>query len=468
MEESLQLTVIEGFQGNRGCVCIDPTDMNRLGCQSGDVVLITGGRTTAAKIIASSPGVEPGRQNIQMDSQVRRNSASGLGEQVTVRKANVRDAEKITLLPLSGGASIEENDLAYIGRFLIGLPFVIGDLLRVGTPGKQPREFLIISTTPATPRYPLSTRVTGAQPIEPPPSLPTIDVEAVLIQQDTIVRMQARGAASSVKYEDIGGLGKELRQLREVIELPLKYPAVFDRLGAEPPRGVLLYGPPGIGKTLIGRAVAAETSAAFFLINGPEVIQKTPGESEARLRAVFQEAQKRAPSVIFIDELDSLAPKRAETGSEVERRIVGQLLALLDGTLLREQVTVLGVTSRVDLLDPAVRRPGRFDYEIALPLPDLAGRLEILRIHGKDLALADDVDFERLAHLTEGLVGADLAALCRRAGMNALHRLLPHFDLQRGSISYETLLKLTITMADFERALEQLTSKARAHPVLPC
>ncbi len=459
--DSLQLVVVEGFQVGRGVARIDPADIAKLGCQPGDIVLITGARTSAAKVVPGAM-VDRGQQTIQMDSQVRQNSASGLGERVTVRKAKVRTAEKIALLPLSGGAPIQESDLQYIARYLVGLPVTIGDLLRVGTPGTAPREFLIVSTTPATPSYALRKRITGElESLVPPPQpQPITDVEAVLVQNGTIVRAQARGTANGaprrVSYEDIGGLGKELQRIREMIELPLKYPAVFDRLGVEPPKGVLLYGPPGTGKTLIARAVAAETNAAFFVINGPEIINKFYGESESRLRGVFQEAQRRAPSIIFIDELDALAPRRSEMGGEVERRIVGQLLALMDGMVSRGQVVLIGATNQPNALDTALRRPGRFDREIALRVPDVRGRTEILHIHSKDAALANDVDFARLAQLTPGFVGADLEALCREAAMIALRRVLPHIDYQRGYIPYETLVNLNITMADFQAALREI------------
>ncbi len=458
-ETILQLTVIEGLQIGRGAARIDPSNIARLGCQPGDIVMIAGARTTAAKIV---PGalVDRGQQTIQMDSQVRQNSASGLNEHVTVRKAKVRTAEKITLLPLNAGAPIQESDLQYITRYLVGLPATIGDLLRVGMPGAAQREFLIISTTPATPSYGLHKRGTGELPIAESPE-PSNEVEAVVVQPGTVVRAQVRGGATSgvpgrVGYEDIGGLGKELQRIREMIELPLKYPAVFDRLGVEPPKGVLLYGPPGTGKTLIARVVAAETNAAFFVINGPEIINKFYGESESKLRSIFQEAQKRAPSVIFIDELDALAPRRAESGGEVERRIVGQLLALMDGMASRGQVVLIGATNQPNALDPAVRRPGRFDREISLRVPDVRGRIEILRIHSKDAALAGDVDLARIAQLTPGFVGADLEALCREAAMIALRRVLPHIDYQRGYIPYETLVSLSITMADFQAALREV------------
>lgn len=461
--DSLQFVVIEGFQVGRGVARIDPNEMARLGCQSGDIIMITGARTTAAKVVPSAL-VDRGQQTIQMDSQVRQNSASGLGERVTVHKANVRIAEKVTLLPLTGGAPIQESDLQYITRYLVGLPVAIGDLLRVGTPGAAPREFLIIGTAPTTPSYTIHKKNTGMLPtVEPPlPEEPVIetDAEAVIVQNGTIIRAQARGAAHGapgrVGYEDIGGLGKELQRIREMIELPLKYPAVFDRLGVEPPKGVLLYGPPGTGKTLIARVVAAETNAAFFIINGPEIINKFYGESESRLRTIFQEAQRKAPSIIFIDELDALAPKRAETGGEVERRIVGQLLALMDGMASRGQIVLIGATNQPNALDPAIRRPGRFDREISLRVPDVRGRTEILRIHSRDAAIANDVDFPRLAQLTPGFVGADLEALCREAAMIALRRVLPHIDYQRGYIPYETLVNLNITMADFQAALREI------------
>ena len=457
----LQLAVVEGFQVGRGVARLDAADIARLGCQPGDTILITGARTTAAKVVPSGI-VDRGQQAIQMDSQVRQNSASGLGERVTVRKAKVQNAEKVTLLPLTGGAPIQEGDLQYIARYLVGLPVTIGDLIRVGTPGAAPREFLIIGTTPATPSYSVRKRVTGElETLVPPQPQPVTDTEAVVVHPGTIVRAQARGATrpgglGRVSYEDIGGLGKELQRIREMIELPLKYPAVFDRLGVEPPKGVLLYGPPGTGKTLIARVVASETNAAFFIINGPEIMNKFYGESESRLRSVFQEAQRRAPSIIFIDELDALAPKRSETGGEVERRIVGQLLALMDGMASRGQVVLIGATNQPNALDPAMRRPGRFDREISLRVPDVRGRTEILQIHSKDAALANDVDFARLAQLTPGFVGADLEALCREAAMIALRRVLPHIDYEKGYIPYATLVNLNITMADFQAALREI------------
>ena len=470
---TLQLMVVEGFQVGRGVARIDAADMASLGCAAGDTVLITGARTTAAKVVPLGM-LERGQQIVQMDSQVRQNSSSGLNERVTVRKARVKDAEKVTLLPLTSGVPIQEDELRHVARYMVGLPVTIGDLLRVGMPGSAPREYLIISTAPATPAYtveskgaeiavsvgtPGSTGPLPELPVQPEPQVN--EVEAVLVQPNTVVKAQARGANRQgewghVRYEDIGGLGKEMQRIREMIELPLKYPAVFDRLGIEPPKGILLYGPPGTGKTLIARAVASEAKAAFFVINGPEIMNKLYGESESRLRGIFQEAQKHAPSIIFIDELDALAPKRAESGSEAERRIVGQLLTLMDGKEARGQVVIIGATNQPNALDPALRRPGRFDREISLRVPDMYGRKEILQIHSRDAALAGDIDFTRLAHLTPGFVGADLEALCREAAMLALRRVLPHIDYEHGYIPYETLVNLNITMADFQDALREV------------
>lgn len=470
---TMQFTVIEGFQVGRGVARIDPQDMAALGCVAGDTVLITGPRTTAAKVVPLGV-LERGQQVIQMDSQVRQNCASGLNERVAVRKARIKDAEKVTLLPLSSGAPISEEELKHVARYMVGLPITIGDLMRVGMPGAAPREYLIISTAPATPAYTLNTKggdttvsvgvpgTTGPLPelpVQPEPQ--AAEIEAVVVQPNTVVKAQARGANRQgdwghVRYEDIGGLGKELQRIREMIELPLKYPAVFDRLGIEPPKGILLYGPPGTGKTLIARAVASEANAAFFVINGPEIMNKLYGESESRLRGIFHEAQKHAPSIIFIDELDALAPRRAESGGEAERRVVGQLLTLMDGKEGRGQVVIIGATNQPNALDPALRRPGRFDREISLRVPDMYGRKEILLIHSRDAALANDIDFSRLAHLTPGFVGADLEALCREAAMIALRRVLPHIDYENSYIPYETLVNLNITMADFQEALREV------------
>jgi len=286
----------------------------------------------------------------------------------------------------------------------------------------------------------------------------------VIVQPTTLLRIkQAEGRGregAKVTYEDIGGLSKEIQRVREMIELPLKYPEVFERLGIEPPKGVLLHGPPGCGKTLIARAVAHETDAHFLAINGPEVIHRFYGESEARLRKVFEEAERRAPSIIFLDEIDAIAPRRETVVGEVEKRVVSQLLTLMDGLKARGQVMVIAATNIPNALDPALRRPGRFDREIAIPIPDRKGRRAILEIHSRGMPLAEDVDLEELAEITHGFVGADLAALCREAAMVALRTILPQIDFELGSIPYELLMELRVTREHFFEALKEVEPSA--------
>ena len=281
-----------------------------------------------------------------------------------------------------------------------------------------------------------------------------------------VVRPQAKGKdkakepAQPLSYEDIGGLKRELHRIREIVELPLRYPEVFERLGIDPPKGVLLHGPPGCGKTLIARAVAHETEARFFTVNGPEIIHKFYGESEAHLRKIFEEAARQAPSIIFIDEIDAIAPRREQVVGDVEKRVVAQLLALMDGLARRQNVIVLAATNLPNALDPALRRPGRFDREIAISIPDRDGRKEILEIHSRGMPLAADVDLAHLAAITHGFVGADLEALCREAAMLCLRGFLPAIDFASGQIPYETLRKLEVTMADFEAALCEVEPSA--------
>jgi transitional endoplasmic reticulum ATPase len=265
-----------------------------------------------------------------------------------------------------------------------------------------------------------------------------------------------------VAYEDIGGLGNQIQRIREMIELPLKYPELFERLGIRAPKGVLLYGPPGTGKTLIARAVANETDAYFTSISAPEIMGKLYGESESRLRALFEEASRKSPAIIFIDEIDAIAAKREDMGSEkqVEKRVVAQLLTLMDGLASRGQIIVIGATNIPNALDPALRRPGRFDREITLPIPDQRGRLEILNIHTRGMPLADDVSLEKLSEITHGFVGADLEALCREAAMSAIRQILPSIDFEQSEIPFEKLLSLEVTMENFREALREVEPSA--------
>jgi transitional endoplasmic reticulum ATPase len=443
-ETTLQLTVIEGLTVPRGEAHVSAEVLAALGCEQGDIVQITGVRTTAARIIAWAADIhapasdQPEQRTIAMESLVRQNAGAPLGEVVSVQRVATIPAVSAALVPVTNAPALGEAELRHVARTLRGLPVTAGDIVRVGGIGLAAREFQVLATNPA--------------------SSVILDVGTSLRIQPHGLGMATRG--SNVTYDDIGGLGQELQHVRELIEVPLKHPELFDRLGIDAPKGVLLFGPPGTGKTLIARAVAAESSARFFSISGPEVIDKFYGESEAQLRRVFQEAQRMAPSIIFLDEIDAIAPNRSEVWGEVEKRVVGQLLTLMDGLSARGQVVVVGATNRPNALDPALRRPGRFDREIALHAPDVTGRIEILRIHSRDMPLASDVDLAELARITPGFVGADLAALCREAAMSALRRTFPRAAVISGSIPTADLLNLTVTMDDFHDALRGIEPSA--------
>ncbi len=423
----------------RGIARIDPHDMEKIGVEVGDIVQVEGKRKTAAKIMPAYPE-DRGKSLIQMDGLLRGNAQVSLDEKVTVQKTSFLPADKIVLNPLTLVRSISrERDTRYIGTLLDGLPLVEGDAIRANLFGTRSQDFTVISAVPKG---------------------------VVLVHARTKIevkdKVEAKTGNFKISYEDIGGLGEELHRIREMIELPLKYPQVFERLGIDAPKGVLLHGPPGCGKTLIARAVANETAAYFTHITGPEIMGKFYGESEGRLRSVFEEAKENAPSILFIDEIDAIAPKREEMGGEkqVERRVVAQLLALMDGLESRGEIIVIGATNIPNSLDPALRRPGRFDREIAISIPDHKGRLEILHIHTRGMPLAQDIDLEKLSQITHGFVGADLEALCREAAMNALRKIMPSIDFQLDEIPYETLLQLKVTMNDFSEALKEVEPSA--------
>jgi transitional endoplasmic reticulum ATPase len=416
---------------------LDPGDIEQLGASIGDVVAIAGQRTTALKLMPAYLD-ERGKELIQIDGIARENAGVGLDDRVHVELAAIQDARKVALAPIGPSRlSQQARDASYVGRLVDGLVVQVGDRVRVNLFGSRPQDFTVTSAAP-----------TGF----------------VLIQAGTRVQIVGEGAAErrvlKVSYEDIGGLGHTIARIREMIELPLRFPEVFDRLGIDPPRGVLLHGSPGCGKTLIARAVANETAAHFIHINGPEVIHKFYGESEAHLRKIFEEAQAHAPSIVFLDEIDAIAPKRAEVQGEVEKRVVAQLLALMDGLKTRGQVIVIGATNIQQNLDPALRRPGRFDREIEIGIPDRNGRREILEIHTRGMPLAADVDLDHLAAVTHGFVGADLEALAREAAMAALRRLIPSIDLASAEIPYERLMELEVTMDDFLDALREVEPSA--------
>ncbi len=423
---------------------IDTASREALGVEVGEIITITGKRTTAAKVYRLQTEDE-GKGIIRIDGDIRMNAGVSLGDKVKVAKANYVPAKSVTFAPLIErdqklklGEGIEE----FVRRSLLNRPIVEGDILVIPGLTLIGRSGLKFKVVRASPKGVL-----------------IIKENTEIVVKDEAVE-EIIGEAGRVTYEDIGGLKEELQKVREMIELPLKHPELFERLGIKPPKGVLLYGPPGTGKTLIAKAVANESGANFYLINGPEIMSKYYGESEKFLRDKFDEAERNAPSIIFIDELDSIAPKRAEVQGEVERRVVAQLLTLMDGLKERGQVIVIGATNLVDSIDPALRRPGRFDREIEIGIPDKQGRLEILQIHTRlmpmDMNDEEKMKFlEELASMTHGFVGADLAALAREAAMHALRRYLPQIDLDK-PIPVEMLEKMYVTKEDFKEALKDI------------
>jgi len=433
-DKSVTLKVAEAYHrdAGRGIARIDAETMRKLGVVSGDVIEIEG-KSIATAIVWPGYSPDSNKSIIRIDGNIRGNTGVAIDDHVRVKKTTVKDAKRITLEPtqpvrIAGGER-------YLARILKGRPITKGQIIRVEMLG-NPIAFVVINTVP------LGTVI------------PQIDTEIMLRKP----REEAIGVPH-VTYEDVGGLKREIGMIREMIELPLRHPELFERLGIEPPKGVLLHGPPGTGKTLIAKAVASETDANFFSISGPEIMSKFYGESEKHLRDIFDEAGKNAPSIIFIDELDSIAPKRGETTGEVERRVVAQLLSLMDGLESRGQVVVVGATNRVNALDEALRRGGRFDREIEIGIPNRNGREEVLQVHTRGMPLAEDVNLKELADLTHGFVGADLASLCKEAAMYALRKILPEIDIEK-EIPPEVMEKLKVTKEDFSGALKNTEPSA--------
>ena len=430
----LKLKVTEAIPKDlgRGLARLDPADMARLGLEVGDIVELVGKRMTVAKAMPAYKELRE-QARIQIDGITRENTGSAIDQLIDVRKATVRQAEQVVLTPL--GYVPADRDLEYIGSLFDGLPVLVDDRVRATLFGNRSADFKVASTNPSGP---------------------------VVIKPRTVLEIarspsgRAKGQpaeaekAQPISYEDIGGLKRELNRIREIVELPLRYPELFERLGIDPPKGVLLHGPPGCGKTLIARAVAHETDARFFAVNGPEIIHKFYGESEAHLRKIFDDASRNAPSIIFLDEIDAIAPQREKVVGDVEKRVVAQLLALMDGLAKRQNVIVIAATNLPNALDPALRRPGRFDREIAISIPDRDGRAEILEIHSRGMPLAADVALPHLASITHGFVGADLMALCREAAMICLRRLFPKIDFASKNIPYERLRTLEDTRSRAE------------------
>ena len=417
----------------RAIAKIDPDYMEQLNVTVGDIIEITGKRKAYAKVMPSSPE-DRGKGTIQIDGIMRNNANIGLNEEVEVKRADIKGANMVVLQPV-GQFIQREID----GRLLEGMPVCKDDRIRPNVFGGR-FDFIVIDVNP----------------------------EVGIITKKTIIKMHGKGIKDKegkrgfVSYEDIGGLRNQVQKIREMIELPLKYPELFERAGIDPPKGVLLYGPPGTGKTLIAKAVANETDAHFSFVTGPEIVGKFYGESEARLREIFADAERNAPSIIFLDEIDAIAPKREEMGGEkqVERRIVAQLLSLMDGLKQRGQLIVVAATNMPNLLDPALRRPGRFDREIEVPIPDRDGREEILEIHTRGMPLSADVNLDEIANITHGYVGADLAALCREGAMYALRKVLPNIDFSKDYIPYEVLSELMVEKEDFTNAFMEIEPSA--------
>ncbi|MBS3055290.1 MAG: CDC48 family AAA ATPase [Candidatus Aenigmarchaeota archaeon] len=468
-EKELRLKVGEltaREEAGRGIVRIDSNIMHRLGVREGDVIEIEGGRKTAVIAVRAYPA-DVGLNIVRMDGIVRRNSESGVGEFVKLRKADVKEAKKVSIAPAERGLIIHISP-NLIKQNIYMRPVTKGDIIvpspvvRKKARGTMFEDFFGFDFDDFffTP-FPGETRfvVTSTEPhgivkigevtdLEILPELP----ESMKMEETTV---------PSATYEDIGGMKVVIQKVREMIELPLRHPELFERLGVEPPKGVMLYGAPGTGKTLLARAVASESGAHFISISGPEVMSKWYGQSEENLRKIFEDAEKNSPSIIFIDEIDSIAPKREEVTGEVERRVVSQLLTLMDGLKKRGKVVVIAATNRPNAVDPALRRPGRFDREIEIPVPNRNGRLEILKIHTRNMPMSKDVDLNWLSDITYGYVGADLWALAKEAAMSALRRVLPEIKWKdETELPREVMEKLIVTKEDFENALHMVEPSA--------
>ncbi|MEM3078856.1 MAG: CDC48 family AAA ATPase [Thermoproteota archaeon] len=438
MSKEVQLRVADAKQRDvgHGKVRIDTATMKKLLINAGDFVEVRGKKKTVA-IAWPAYAEDQDQEIIRMDGLLRRNAGVALNEYVTVRKADVSEALSITFAPTDVRLNVDDEFISFVHRRFMDMPFVEGDMAMLSIFGSA----IPLIVVRARPRGPIKI---GSNTKIQVLSEPTPEKKGIPM----------------VTYEDIGGLREEIQRIREMVELPLRHPELFQRLGIEPPRGVFLFGPPGCGKTLLAKAVANESDANFYVISGPEIMSKFYGESEARLREIFQKAQETAPSIIFIDEMDAIAPKREEVTGEVERRVVAQLLSLMDGIGSRGNIIVIGATNRPNAIDPALRRPGRFDREIEIVVPDKQGRYEILQIHTRSMPLNGDVDLKKLSEITHGYTGADLAALCREAAMKALRRYLPEINLEEERIPPPILEKMVVKMSDFTAAYRDVTPTA--------
>lgn len=419
----------------RGMALVDPKIMEEMDLSTGDVIEVSGKKKSYV-LLWSSQRDDHGKRLIRIDGYTRNNIGVGIDDMVGVRKVNVKKAEQVILAPTEELNIVGLED--YLPELLEGRVVTRGDIIPLNVMGRR-IGFAVTSTSPTDTA-----------------SLIDSNTEFII---GSVPKAAAKGVPR-VSYEDIGGLKNEVQKVREMIELPLRHPEIFDRIGIEAPKGVLLHGPPGTGKTLLAKAVASETNANFYSISGPEIMSKFYGESEERLREIFKEAEENAPSIIFIDEIDSIAPKREEVSGDVEKRIVSQLLTLMDGIQSRGKLVVIGATNRPNAIDPALRRPGRFDREIDIGIPDEQGRLDILLIHSRGMPLTEDVNLESIAKVTHGFVGADLEALSKEAAMRSLRRILPEINLEQPKIPAEILNKIKITKQDFDEALRDVQPSA--------
>ncbi|MGB8033103.1 MAG: CDC48 family AAA ATPase [Nitrososphaeraceae archaeon] len=428
----------------RGIALVDPKIMEKLGLSTGDVIEIRGSRKKTFVLLWSSQPDDYGRGLIRIDGYTRNNIGAGIDDRVNVQKVtDVTKAEQVILSPTEelNIVGLEEH----LPELLDGRVVAKGDMIPLNIMGRK-IGFVITSISPSS---------------DAAASLVDSNLTEFIIGSMPKAGAGGRGGiVPRITYEDIGGLKNEVQKVREMIELPLRHPEIFERIGIEAPKGVLLYGPPGTGKTLLAKAVANETNANFYSIGGPEIMSKFYGESEERLRETFKQAQENSPSIIFIDEIDSIAPKREEVSGDVEKRVVSQLLTLMDGIEGRGKLVVIGATNRPNALDPALRRPGRFDREIEIGIPDEGGRFDILQIHTRGMPLTEDVNLESTAKVTHGFVGADLEALSKEAAMRSLRRVLPEINMEQSKIPIEVLNKIKITNEDFQNALKDVQPSA--------
>lgn len=461
--EEIQIRVAESLSQNdvgKNIARLDPESMSELGLSDGDLIEISGNKNTAAVALTSQSEVN---RVVRIDGTTRKNSGASIGEDVTVRKAQAKEAKKVVLAPIDSRIRISGDiNAAFRNRVMVQ-----GDIITAGF--RQPPQRMTGSLFDDMISQMMNAPSMGALSQLKLAVVTTNPSGVVIIGPNTVVEVKEEPVDVSkidgvtnlvdISYDDIGGLKEEVKKVREMIEIPLKKPEIFEKLGVAPPKGVLMHGPPGTGKTLLAKAVANESDAHFILINGPEIMSKYVGGSEENLREFFEEAEENAPSIIFIDELDAIAPKREETQGETERRTVAQLLTLMDGLNSRGQVVVIGATNRPDSIDGALRRPGRFDREIEIGVPDKDGRKEILEIHTRGMPLAEDVDLDNLAETTHGFVGADLEALSKEAAMRVVRRIIPDLNSD-DEVPPEVFEKLIVTKDDFKTALKEIQPSA--------